>query len=105
MSDNSYDSSKIIEAIYQSPIVNAEVNRFNVGTTAVPVLGINEQRSFIILQNNGSAVYIKLGLGASLTDYSFSLSSSGKASLDKWGGFISAVRENTTDILIITEVY
>ncbi len=120
MAENTYDAEAIIQAINGSStaIVDAITGTggsvIGVSVTNVPVgpgpspwtLAVfNSARNVCIIQNTGSTLYVKLGTGASLTNYSFRMSPTAYASIDKWQGAVSAVRESTTDIAIVTETF
>jgi hypothetical protein len=104
VSEGTYDSGKIIDVLSQSTAVNADVSTVSVGTSPVVLLGFNTARSFVLLQNLGSRVYIALGYSVSTNSYSFYLEPGQMVSLDKWGGPLAAVRAASTDNILITEI-
>jgi len=105
MAEGTYDAAAIVDAACRSLPIGNSVSRVPVGQSQVILLGFNTSRSFIVLQNSGSPLYVKLGTGAALDNYSFRLSPNAYASIDKWGGVVSVVRATTIDDVIVTEAY
>jgi len=70
------------------------------------LLAFNSKRNFCIIQNSGSVLYIRLGLGAGTTlgTYSFTMAPNASVSIDHWGGAITAIRASTTDDVTVTEI-
>lgn len=109
MSDSTFDLGKVIEAIDQSSQslqISVPVSSGPVGPTTAILLAFNPNRKFCLIQNLGSILYVRLGLGAGtvLGTYSFTMAPNAIISIDHWGGAITAIRESTTDNVIVTEV-
>lgn len=105
MPEGSYDANAIAEACYKSPAIGSRVTTVSVGTNATVLLAFNTGRAFVVLQNTGSNLYVKLGTGATLANYSFKLSPNAIVSIDHWGGAVTAVRNSTASDVIVTEAY
>lgn len=105
MSDSTYDLAETIKAVNSgSPAMGSGIATLSVGNSPVVLLNYNLSRSFIVLQNLGSTLYIKLGMNASLESYSFYLDAGQMVSLDRYCGAVTAVRDGTIDNVIVTEI-
>jgi hypothetical protein len=106
MSDSTYDLSQVIQAIDSGPAlsgVNGSAVSVNSGSpTNLAVF--NAGRVFLLIQNLGPTLYVKLGTGASLANYSFQLGPLQMVSLDRFNGVVSAVVATGTGNAIVTEI-
>lgn len=104
MSEGTFDAAAIVDATYQSPPLGSSISRVSVGSTAEILLAFNTKRAFIVLQNLGSPLFVSLGAAVTVESYSFRMAPGAKTTIDKWGGVITAIRDNQTDDVLVTEV-
>lgn len=105
MSDSSYDLEHVIEAISGGPTWGSDVQKLSVGPASTLLLAFNSQRVMCVLTNSASPLFVKLGINAALDDYSFSIDAGQTASIDRYGGPVSAIRQSATDTVRVTEVF
>lgn len=106
MSDNSYDTSQLIDAVQSGGLTfGSTTNTWEIPTgTSIPVLAYNGSRKCFILHNAGDSVYVKFGLGVSADSFSLVLRDGKFMYLGGWGGPVSVMSAGSSTCNV-TEIY
>lgn len=87
------------------PSMGSIVTSVNVSTASTLVLGINDRRKSYILYNAGAEnCYMKLGLGASYSSFSYTLRPGRMFYMDHYGGIVSCICSLVGTTVQCTEV-
>ncbi len=74
-----------------------------VGASSTYLMGDGKARSYIAIQNEGNDLFVKLGAGASLGDYTYRVPSNGILEVTEWAGPVTGIRSNGAAFAMCTE--
>lgn len=74
-----------------------------VANSIVYLLPEGKAREFVVIQNEGTDLFVKLGRDVSLGDYTYRLPPNGILEINSWSGPITGIRSGTPGFAMCTE--
>lgn len=86
-------------------IVRTTTAAYNVpSSSAITIMEPNNSRDGFVIHNMGGPVFIKLAKFSSVSHFTFRLPRNGTLEHDGYFGFVSAIAENGTSNIVVTEL-